>query len=114
MLVVLFFFELLAQLQFLGQVIFQFVDHVVATVSLGLHRSQLRDCILSRHISVRDGALHIDVVISLAIYIHLQIVVKLICIVFVVELRLHLPDVLLDLTHIVHQLAAISVYSIEL
>ena len=114
MLVILFLVELLAQLQFLGQVIFQLVDHVVAAVSLGLHRSQLRDRVLPCHVGVGDGTLNIDVVISLTIYIHLQVVIHLVCIVLVVELCLHFTYGLLNLTHSVHQLTAISVHSIEL
>ena len=66
------------------------------------------------HVNIGDGSLDIDVVISLPIYIHLEVVVHLVGVVLVVQLGLHIIDLLLDDAILVDKIAAVSVDSIEL
>ena len=82
------------------QVILQVFCHVAPSISVSLQNSKFLNCVGTGDISVRDCLLHVNVAISLAIDTVLQVIVHLICIIFHIQLALHLTHIRFNQAHL--------------
>lgn len=96
------------------QIVLQVLRHVAPTISIGLQNSKFLNCICSRDVSVRDGLLHVNVAISLAIDTVLQVIVHLICIVLHIQLALHLADIGFHEAHLLRQVRPLPINPVQL
>ena len=84
------------------------------TIAISLKSPQLLDCLCASHVGLSNAALYVDVSISLAIEIHLQVAVYLISVVLRVELSLHHIDVLLDVADLLNEVASVAIDAVKL
>jgi hypothetical protein len=110
---ILFLLQLLAKRVLIGQVVFELVCHVGSTIPVGLESSQFFDRIGAGHIRVSYRALDTDVVVTVAIDVHLEFLIYGVCVILRVQLSLHQAYVLLHGAVLVHQMAAISVDAVK-
>jgi hypothetical protein len=87
---------------------------VGAAVALGLQHSKLLDRLRPRHISLFDVVFDEGVLVALAIHTHLQVVIDLVGLVFAMQLALQLLDVLIRVTHLLDETAAIATHPVQL
>ena len=106
--------KLLTQPQLLVQVVFELLSHIGTPIAVSLECAQLLNRLRSCHVNFSNVLFDCHVLFTLTIQIELHLMIHLISGIFAAQLILHHLDVLVCHAYFLHQIAPVTVDSIQL